>query len=72
MINGMPYALWKYDKLLEQNLFMLRASDGTISLNDIDKMSLKERNFYYERLLEIKQQEKKQIEEMKAKHKNKK
>lgn len=69
MINGMPYALWKYDKLLEQNLFMLRASDGTISLNDIDKMSLKERNFYYERLLEIKQQEKKQIEEMKAKHK---
>lgn len=67
MIEGVPYNIWKYNKILEKHLFMVRASDGTITVGDIDNMTLNDRNFYYERLLDIKQKEQKQLEELKSK-----
>lgn len=42
-------------------------SEGSISLSDINEMPLKDRDFYYERLLDIKKKEQERIKEIKSK-----
>lgn len=46
-------------------------SEGSISLSDINEMPLKDRDFYYERLLDIKKQEQERLKEIKSKHSKK-
>jgi len=66
IVNNKPFHLWKYESLLEQNLFIVKVSEGAITLNDIDNMCLKDKEFYYEHLLEMKQKEKKMLESMRS------
>lgn len=67
MINNKPYNVWKYENLLEQNMFITRSSEGAITLTDIDNMSLKDRDYYYESLMELNKQRQEMYKEIKNK-----
>lgn len=69
MINNKPYNVWRYENLLEKNMFIARMSEGTITLTDIDNMTLKDRDYYYESLIEL---NKKRQEVLKEKSKRNK
>lgn len=67
MINNKPYNVWKYENILEQSMFITRMSEGSITLTDIDNMTLKDRDFYYESLIELNKKRQEMLKE-KSKH----
>jgi hypothetical protein len=67
MINNKPYNVWKYENILEQSMFITRMSEGSITLTDIDNMTLKDRDFYYESLIELNKKRQEMLKE-KSRH----
>lgn len=48
-------------------MFITRSSEGAITLTDIDNMSLKDRDYYYESLMELNKQRQEMYKEIKNK-----